>query len=85
MEEVDLLSTELARTATFFDSKANWWMSLLDKRSDVPSELSDGIHAYAERQADIQRRHASRVRSQHHAACGAGSQPALSSVCRSNC
>lgn len=85
MEEVELLSAELARTMAFFDGKANWWVSLVDKRSDVSPELSDGLHAYAECQADIQHQHASRVRSQHSAACGVDSQPALSSVRRSNC
>ena len=31
MEEVDLLTTELTRTVAFFDSRVNWWMSLIDK------------------------------------------------------
>ena len=85
MEEVDLLTTELTCTAAFFDSRVNWWTSLIDKRSNISPELSDGLSAYAEHQADIQRRHASQVRSQHSAVQCVGSLPAVSSVCRSSC
>ena len=45
IEEVDLLSTELARTTAFFDGKVNWWMSLVDKRLNVSPELSEGLCA----------------------------------------
>lgn len=68
VEEVALLSAELARTATFFDTRADWWVSIADMRSNVSPELADGLHAYAARQADIQHQRAAQVRSQHHAA-----------------
>ena len=54
-EEVTLLSAELTRTAAFFDSRVEWWVSLVDMRSNVSPELSNGLHAYAAHQADIQR------------------------------
>lgn len=88
IEEVELLTAEITRSATFFDSTADWWMSLIDKRSDISPELADGLRAYAACQADIQRRHANRVRSLHRAVPGVPSpsrQPEFSSVCQLNC
>jgi hypothetical protein len=85
MEEVELLSAELVRTATFFDNKADWWTSLLDKQSEVSPELYDGLRAYAARQADFQCQHARHVRSQHQSAlavCSPDCQPVLSSSVR---
>ena len=67
-EEVDLLVTEITRAALFFDNWADWWSSLVGRRSQLPPDLSDGLCAYTAYQADIQRRCACHVRSLHNTA-----------------
>lgn len=64
-EEVDLLVTEISRAALFFNNRAEWWNSLVGRRSQLPPDLLDGLRAYAAHQADIQHRHACHVRSLH--------------------
>ena len=78
------ISVELTRTAVFFDSKANWWLSLIDEHTDVSPSLSDGLRAYAERQADFQHQHANQVQSQLNAAHDKVSE-LTHVVCPSNC
>jgi hypothetical protein len=55
-EEVLLLKEEMRRTIAFLDWKSKWWMDRQGARTDVTSkELREGLHAYAEVQADLQK------------------------------
>ncbi|KAJ7081795.1 hypothetical protein B0H15DRAFT_786116, partial [Mycena belliarum] len=55
-EEVDLLEEEMRRVSAFLEWKSAWWRSLKDGRGALTDDggLREGLHAYAERQADIQ-------------------------------
>ena len=57
-EEVELLQEEMRRTKQFFEWKAQWWEQHRDPPSDIPlnSLTRQGISAYADRQATVQRR-----------------------------
>ena len=52
-EEVILLIEEMRRVIVFLDWKANWWVGQSGLRHDVSNEVSDGLHAYAAKQAHI--------------------------------
>ncbi|KAJ7092911.1 hypothetical protein B0H15DRAFT_777021 [Mycena belliarum] len=55
-EEVDLLEEEMRRILVFLEWRASWWRALKDARPKSPDEdvaLREGLHAYAERQAEI--------------------------------
>lgn len=55
-EEVLLLKEEMRRTIAFLDWKSRWWTDRQGARTDVTSkELREGLHAYAEVQADLQK------------------------------
>ncbi|KAJ7699410.1 hypothetical protein B0H16DRAFT_1749444 [Mycena metata] len=55
-EEVDLLEEEMRRILVFLEWKTTWWRGLKGRRPEAVEdrELSDGLNAYAERQAAIQ-------------------------------
>lgn len=55
VEEILLLNEEMRRVISFLDWKAGWWLSQLDRRSDVRSDIASGLQAYAHRQADLMR------------------------------
>ena len=50
-----LLVEEMRRVIEFFEWKANWWVEQKGLRTDINSELADGLQAYAEKQAHILR------------------------------
>ena len=51
-----MLKEEMRRTIAFLDWKSKWWMDCQGARTDVTSkELREGLHAYAEVQADLQK------------------------------
>jgi len=55
-EEVLLLKEEMRRTIAFLDWKSRWWMDRQGARTDITSkELQEGLHAYTEIQADLQK------------------------------
>lgn len=55
-EELRLLPEEMRRTIQYHDWKASWWLSRADLRSsEEDAALREGLHAYAVRQAAIQR------------------------------
>jgi hypothetical protein len=55
-EEVLLLKEEMRRTIAFLDWKTKWWMDRQGARTNVTSkELREGLDAYAEVQADLQK------------------------------
>ena len=55
-EEVLLLKEEMRRVIAFLDWKAAWWVDRQGARTDVTrNDLHEGLHAYAETQADLQK------------------------------
>ena len=58
-EEVLLLKEEMRRVVAFLEWKRTWWMDRRNKRGGVSSkvnkELQEGLAAYAEGQADLQK------------------------------
>ena len=58
-EEVLLLKEEMRRVAVFLDWKTTWWMDRRNMRAGVGNgvskDLQEGLTAYAEGQADIQK------------------------------
>jgi hypothetical protein len=63
-EEVELLDEEMRRILCFFDWRSAWWMKLGTARPNCEVHLSEGLTAYAEKQAHIQREMASRFADQ---------------------
>jgi hypothetical protein len=55
-EEVILLDEEMRRILEFCQWKATWWLEQAPRRKDLPPQLAEGLHAYAEEQADLERR-----------------------------
>jgi hypothetical protein len=59
-EEVLLLKEEMRRVVAFLDWKAAWWMGRRNMRGGVGDtirkDLQEGLNAYAEGQADLQKR-----------------------------
>jgi hypothetical protein len=43
----------MRRVIEFFEWKANWWVQQKDLRTNVSSEVADGLQAYAEKQAHM--------------------------------
>ncbi|KAG1865495.1 hypothetical protein DFJ58DRAFT_771317 [Suillus subalutaceus] len=54
MEEVELLQEEMRRVCAFFDWHAAWWKDQASRRIGLDVAKSEGIGAYAKRQAAIQ-------------------------------
>ncbi|KAG1884716.1 hypothetical protein F4604DRAFT_1878684 [Suillus subluteus] len=54
MEEVELLQEEMRRVCAFFDWHAAWWKDQASRRIGLDVAESEGIGAYAKRQAAIQ-------------------------------
>jgi hypothetical protein len=55
-EEVQLLKEEMRRVLAYFDYKAAWWVERGDgENREVGPELAEGLRAYAEDQAQLQR------------------------------
>ena len=55
-EEVMLLKEEMRHVIAFLEWKRGWWMDRQGSRNDVMNkELLEGLRAYAEGQADLQR------------------------------
>ena len=55
-EEVLLLKEEMRRVIAFLDWKAAWWVDRQGARTDVTkTDLQEGLYAYAETQADLQK------------------------------
>ncbi|KAG1880024.1 hypothetical protein F4604DRAFT_1679157 [Suillus subluteus] len=54
MEEVELLQEEMRRVCAFFDWYAAWWKDQASRRIGLDVAKSEGIGAYAKRQAAIQ-------------------------------
>lgn len=55
-EEVILLDEEMHRVLVFCQWKATWWLEQAPWRKDLPPQLVEGLHAYAEEQADLEQR-----------------------------
>lgn len=55
-EEVILLDEEMRRVLEFCMWKAGWWLDQAPRREDVSESLVDGLRAYAQEQADQERR-----------------------------
>jgi hypothetical protein len=55
-EDVILLNEEMRRVLEFCHWKAAWWMEQVPLREDVSALLAEGLRAYAEEQADMERR-----------------------------
>jgi hypothetical protein len=54
-EEVILLDEEMRRVLQFCQWKAMWWLEQAPCREDLPPQLAEGLRAYAEEQADLER------------------------------
>jgi hypothetical protein len=55
-EDVRQVTEEMRRVLVFQDWKSGWWVQQGPKRSNVTSELREGLLAYANRQASVQMR-----------------------------
>jgi hypothetical protein len=55
-EDVVLLDEEMRRILVFCYWKAAWWMEQVPLREGVSGPLAEGLRAYAEEQADMERR-----------------------------
>jgi hypothetical protein len=54
-EEVILLDEEMRRVLEFCRWKEAWWKEQVPRRDGVSAPLADGLLAYAEEQADMER------------------------------
>lgn len=54
MEACELLSVEMGRALRLLEAKSALWISRQSSRSTPSANLSEGIRAYALRQADLQ-------------------------------
>ncbi|KAG1843694.1 hypothetical protein C8R48DRAFT_618502 [Suillus tomentosus] len=61
-EEIELLHEEMRRVLQFLDWQAEWWDEQQDRRDCETTAEREGLVAYANKQADIRRRLASRFR-----------------------
>ncbi|KIJ11296.1 hypothetical protein PAXINDRAFT_84711 [Paxillus involutus ATCC 200175] len=52
-EEVMLLKEEMRRVLAFLDWHSKWWVSQAGRRTNLDGVLTEGLVAYALRQADI--------------------------------
>ncbi|KIM91411.1 hypothetical protein PILCRDRAFT_607 [Piloderma croceum F 1598] len=55
-EEVILLDEEMRQVLEYCKWKEDWWIKQVPCRGDVSARLTEGLHAYAEEQADLERR-----------------------------
>ena len=55
-EEVILLDEEMRRVLEFCKWKASWWGEQINRREGLAEPLAEGLRAYAEEQADMERR-----------------------------
>jgi hypothetical protein len=55
-EEVVLLDEEMRRVLVYCRWKEIWWIEQIPRREGLPANVADGLHAYAHRQADMERR-----------------------------
>jgi hypothetical protein len=51
-----MVTDEMRRVLEFMDSKAEWWMEQGPRRTNVSAELREGLLAYANKQANVQKR-----------------------------
>jgi hypothetical protein len=51
-EEVELLHEEMRRVLAFLHWQAAWWMKQGERWEGLPSDVSEGLQAYAHCQAD---------------------------------
>lgn len=61
-EEIELLHEEMQRVLQFLDWQAEWWDKQQDRRNCEMTAERKGLVAYANKQANIRRRLASRFR-----------------------
>ena len=54
-EEVLLLKEEMRQVVAFLNWKTTWWMDCRNMRGGVSKDLQEGLTAYAEGQADLQK------------------------------
>jgi len=56
-EEIQLLNEEMRRVLEFHEYKARWWEDRRSLSGDliISASLADGIHSYAECQAQLHR------------------------------
>lgn len=50
-EEVELLKEEMRRVLRYLQWRADWWRARETRWEDLDAEVSDGLRAYAARQA----------------------------------
>ena len=55
-EEVILVDEEMRRVLEFCRWKTEWWLEQVPLREGLRPQLAEGLHAYAEEQADMERR-----------------------------
>lgn len=55
-EEVILLDEEMRRVLVFCQWKSAWWLEQVPLREGLRPQLAEGLQAYAEGQADMERR-----------------------------
>lgn len=51
-----MLDEEMRRVLEFCTWKETWWLTQAPRREDASDQLEDGLHAYAQEQADQERR-----------------------------
>jgi hypothetical protein len=66
-EEVVLLVEEMRRVIAFLHWKASWWMTQVAARKGLQEDISDGVAAYAAKQAHVNRALAKGFAGQWHA------------------
>lgn len=57
-EEVQLVHEEMRRTIAYCRWQSQWWAERAVERQDLPSELQEGVAAYAWEHADLEERFA---------------------------
>jgi hypothetical protein len=55
-EDVVVVDEEMRRVLQFCNWKAEWWLNQVPLRTGLPIPLAEGLKAYAEEQADLERR-----------------------------
>ena len=53
-EEVELLFEEMKQTLLFLERHAKWWTERVSAMATTDEALSEGCHAYAKHQAELQ-------------------------------
>ena len=51
-----LLDEEMRRVLEFCRWKEDWWIKQVPRHTDISPRLAEGLRAYAEEQADLERR-----------------------------